>query len=161
MPPLLVLYGDLVFPFGQTSSLGPPGVWYGVGSGGEFPPSFSAWSGRSLQGVLTPGLGTPAFPTGMQLGTFVLPFRFKHPPWDPQGSHMRWGLAVNFFLPCAPLGMFIYRECHPPGLSLLPPSSGHNQGLLSEHLWSDILPGTLRGCVSIWAGGKFSPLCAW
>ena len=50
-----------------------------------------------------------------------------------------------------------YRECWPPGLPFLPPSSGHNQGPLSEPFWSDVLLGTLRGRVSIRAGGKFPP----
>ena len=67
------------------------------------------------------------------------------------------GVGGKFFLPCATLGVYFYRECRPPGLSLLPPSSVHNQGLYSEPLWSDILPGTPRGRVSMRAGGKFSP----
>ena len=128
LPPLLVLNGDLVFPFGQTSSLGPPGVWYGVGSGGEFPPSFSAWSGRSLQGVLTPGLDTPAFPSGMQLETFVLPFRDQASSLVPSGVAYLVGVGGKFLTSLRYLWSVFYRECQSPGLSLLPPLSGHNQG---------------------------------
>ena len=52
--------------------------------GGKFPPSLRLVR-LFFTGSAAPGLGTPAFPTGMQLGTFVLPVRDRTSSLGPSG----------------------------------------------------------------------------
>ena len=67
---------------------------------------------------------------------------------------------VNFLL--LALGeVYFYRECHPPGLSLLPPSSG-TTGVRNLNLLGQIYslgPSGVVFCMR--AGGKIPPFGAW
>ena len=79
-------------------------------------------------GSVAPGLDTPAFSTGMQLGTFVLPFRDQASSLGPSGVAFLVGVGGKFLTSLRYLWSVFLQGV--PSSGFVTPSSlfGHNWG---------------------------------
>ena len=125
-------------------------------AGGKFSP-FVRLVSLIFAGSVAPGLDTPAFPSGMQLGMFVLPFRDQASSLGPSGVAYLLGVGGKFLTSLCYLRSVFLQGVPSSGFVIPASLFGAHQGPYTEPLWSDLLLGTLRGRVSIRVGGKFPP----
>ena len=137
--------GDLVFPCWSDFLSRTPRGFVLCWAGGKFLPSFNSGLGVFLQGVPPPGLALLLPPLVCNQGR-VLPIRVQTPSLGPSGVVFQLGVGGKFPPFCAWLGGF-YRECRPRVRHSCHLHRNATRDVCLARQGSNIVPGTLRGCV--------------